>query len=745
MSELSRADAIRERLSHLELTPVFSRDQRPSKRLLLALALYAALLAVPLLWARTAADIAVGMTARADLVSRVAFDWQPSAADNHPVFHEIILDEWTENVVSSLEQLLYLARNADADDLVKRVSPLIKINRDTADSIRDYAASPALRQDLLEPLRAVLARRFYRHGVIRADDYDHIKKREILRIFNQHGEPERDVLLNADEMPLIAGQLAPDLRKAFGDYLTAVPPEARPALVEVLTQILARNPTLIYDAALTRAADRNARAHTRVAADRLLVVRGQRLSRDDFGKIVAERQAWRATQKLWRRAAEAAAVVALVFLLVLTYTHLFYHRVGNYHRAHRLFGAGVIALLVTVIACVEMHSGVTLHLTPIGVLAGFIALSCGAGAGTLSVMFFCLLLIAAGTRQFEALAMFMAGGAAFALRLPPQRFRMGMTKNALFSAFIGIATGWLYTFSVGAVAVKFSGWEDWLDAGLILTRGAWAAASWLVSLVIILLLLRFAKRLFGVTNNIILQDYQEHPLLNKLKAFAPGTYSHCSVVSVLAEAGARAVGANETLCRIACMYHDIGKLMKPQYFSENEQGFSRHDTLSPYMSNVIIISHVKDGVEMARLHNLPPEIIDVIAQHHGTTNTEFFLRRAEEERAAQEKMRIEMKIDGPAAAAVERWLFRYPGPRPQTIEAAIIMVADSLEAASRSLGKPSPARLRELVQKIAYGKMQNEQLDESGLTFAELRRAMDAMTSLLISTTHSRVSYDKKK
>jgi hypothetical protein len=216
--------------------------------------------------------------------------------------------------------------------------------------------------------------------------------------------------------------------------------------------------------------------------------------------------------------------------------------------------------------------------------------------------------------------------------------------------------------------------------------------------------------------------------MRRLIIEAPGTYAHSVAVANLAETAAEEIGGNSLLARVGAYYHDIGKINKPEYFTENEsQKGSHHNRLTPMMSTLIIVAHTKDGIELARDYNLPPVIIDFIPQHHGTSVIEYFYREALE------------KAKG--SVEVPRDHFRYTGPKPQTKEAAIVSIADSVEAASRSLADPTPARLQNMVHGIVTQKLIDEQLDDSNLTFVELKRVEDTFLLVLSGIFHGRIAY----
>jgi len=217
-------------------------------------------------------------------------------------------------------------------------------------------------------------------------------------------------------------------------------------------------------------------------------------------------------------------------------------------------------------------------------------------------------------------------------------------------------------------------------------------------------------------------------ILRRLALEAPGTYHHSMVVGSLAEAAAEAVGANSVFCRTAAMYHDIGKLTKINYFVENQTAGNRHDSLSPRMSALVIASHVKEGIELAKEINLPQEIVDIIPQHHGTKLITYFYEKAK------------MNHD-PELGEVSEDEYRYPGPKPQTKEAGIIMIADAVEAASRTLDDPSPARLKGLIRQIIDYIFLDGQLNECDLTLRDLEKIAQSFQRVLMGIHHQRVSY----
>ncbi|MFH0763094.1 MAG: HDIG domain-containing metalloprotein [Candidatus Omnitrophota bacterium] len=255
-----------------------------------------------------------------------------------------------------------------------------------------------------------------------------------------------------------------------------------------------------------------------------------------------------------------------------------------------------------------------------------------------------------------------------------------------------------------------------------------------VSSIIVIGVLPVFEWLFKRVTNISLLELADfgHPLLQRLVMEAPGTHHHSLIVGNLSDAAASSIGANALLARIGAYYHDIGKLQKPEYFSENQTPQqSKHDTLTPSMSKLVIMNHVKEGVELAKKYKLNPFIVDFIQQHHGNSLVFYFYRRALEELEDTQ----EVKEEG----------FRYPGPKPNTKEAAIILLADSVEAATRALKDPVPPKIAEVVHRVINNKFIDGQLDECELTLKDMEEISKIFIRILSGIYHSRVTYPENQ
>ena len=261
--------------------------------------------------------------------------------------------------------------------------------------------------------------------------------------------------------------------------------------------------------------------------------------------------------------------------------------------------------------------------------------------------------------------------------------------------------------------------------------------------------LPFLEKLFKTTTNITLLELTDynHPLLRKLQLLAPGTFHHSVMVANIAERAAEDIRANALHCRCAALYHDIGKMVKPEYFIENQRhGANPHADISPSMSAIVIKSHVREGVEIAREYRLPRIVIDVIEQHHGTGLISYFFHKAKKACSDRTGALMTSGMDAcplppPDTREVDESIYRYDGPKPRSREAAILLLADSVEAASRSLKKVTPQTVEELVDAIVDDRIADGQLDDCPLSFREVQRLRSSLKKSLINCLHQRVEY----
>ncbi|MCB0638487.1 MAG: HDIG domain-containing protein, partial [Lewinella sp.] len=287
--------------------------------------------------------------------------------------------------------------------------------------------------------------------------------------------------------------------------------------------------------------------------------------------------------------------------------------------------------------------------------------------------------------------------------------------------FLSYATGYLGLSLVKEGSLQEIDWSvyTWIFLNVFLTLLAYP-------------LIPLLERVFGFVSPITLVELSDmnRPLLRQLALRAPGTLQHSLQVGNLAEAAARRIGADPLLVKVAALYHDIGKTQNPEYFIENQSGYNPHEAHDDLESAQIIIGHVTEGVRMARKAGLPPLLIDFILTHHGTTRTEYFFRNYRNEHPEE---------------AVDENLFQYPGPRPRSKEETILMLADSIEAACKSLKEPTQEELFDLIDKIVDGKVRSGQFEDSRISFQELEQCKRVFRQIMKSVHHVRIAYPDEK
>jgi putative nucleotidyltransferase with HDIG domain len=336
--------------------------------------------------------------------------------------------------------------------------------------------------------------------------------------------------------------------------------------------------------------------------------------------------------------------------------------------------------------------------------------------------------------QLQGIGLFLtmfSGAAVCCFSLQDIRTRMKLLEVSALTATAVFVT------SLSSVYLNFRG-EPPGWAVVLQGSGYHACAAFLAGL-LVQSLLPLIEKIFHVATSMTLLDYSDanQPLLRKLAMEAPGTFSHSLLIGSISEAAAEAIGGNGLLCRVGAYYHDIGKMNKPRYFAENEMGSaSKHKELSPAMSQLIIVGHVKDGVEMAREFGLPNVLLQFIEMHHGTTLVEPFYHEAKKK--YEEPTAVGRKPIEPPPTESE---FRYAGPKPKSKEAAIIMLADAVEGAVRSLTEVTLGRVETVVHNIAMRRLQDGQFDECDLTLRELSQIETSMSKSLTAHYHGRIAY----
>ncbi|MCD6575257.1 HDIG domain-containing protein [Candidatus Aerophobetes bacterium] len=333
------------------------------------------------------------------------------------------------------------------------------------------------------------------------------------------------------------------------------------------------------------------------------------------------------------------------------------------------------------------------------------------------------ILFAFSSGEFQLLPVWFCGGMAGVYGASIIHHRTDITRVGFWVGVVNIS-------SFGGVGLleNFSSMEPFFGV-------LWGLGSGIFSSILVNITLPYFETYFGITTDIRLLELADlnHPLLHRLSIEAPGTYHHTITVASLAVAAAENIGANPLLARVGAYYHDVGKVTRPHFFYENvrmKEGDDYHSRVSPNLSSMIIISHVKDGVELARIFRLPQVVIDIIAQHHGTSLIAYFYRKALLEKKGKEP--------------VNESDFRYPGPKPRTKEAAIVMLADSVEADFRFSSGKSSKEIKERVQKVIDNKLKDHQLDEADLSLRDLNLIAEAFVRVLTGLSHTRKRYPEE-
>lgn len=508
-------------------------------------------------------------------------------------------------------------------------------------------------------------------------------------------------------------------------------------------------PTFRYDPSATAtdqaaAAEMVAPVKRRSPVGQVIFTRGEVLDRAKYELYQAElKQYLRSlsdpqrgeTWKLWLRRGGLLMAVASITLALAGYTGLFCPRIRR--NPARMVGAAALlagALAASAAATATSPGLAALTVTTPAVLVGVIltiaydrrvALAFGSLHGVMT----CLVL----DQSVGMFAVIVTGLAATAWTLGELRdrnvlFRMGVITGVAMAATTVIMS--LIERPIGVEVLN----ETLVDAAL-------AGAGALLVAGATLFFLPTIERVFDITTGMTLIDLRDpkHPLLRELQQRAPGTYNHSLNVASIAESAADAIGADSLLTYVGALYHDCGKMNKPEYFVENQgAGPNKHDKLSPAMSLLVVVGHVKDGLELAREFSLPRNIQHFIESHHGTTLVEFFYHRARQraEQAAKAAGDEELERQIP-----DEFEYRYPGPKPRTREAAILMVADAVESATRSLAEPTPSRIDALVRSIANKRLLDGQFDDCDLTLRDLSAIAESISRSVAAIYHGRIVY----
>ncbi len=408
-------------------------------------------------------------------------------------------------------------------------------------------------------------------------------------------------------------------------------------------------------------------------------------------------------------------VYTLVALLPLALYLILYKR-KSWENPQQVLLLGII-LLLTGVLC-KAFSVISGLLMPVA--TGTILMAVLVGSRVAIVGSISMALIAGALAGFDVtyMGVGLVGAAVGAFSVSRMNQRFDLVRAG---ALVAAAT------SLSAIALGLLHGVGWTT---LLANAVWAAAGGVLAAIIGFGIVPFVEKPFGIASTVKMLELSNpnHPLLKRLLVEAPGTYNHSIIVANLAEAAAEAVGADGLLARVGSYFHDVGKLKRPYFFIENQFMMGNpHDKYPPSLSSLVITAHIKDGVELAREYKLPQVVTDIVQQHHGNTLVGYFYHKAKE-----------------ADDAVDESDYRYPGPTPRSKEAAIVMLADCVEAAVRSLAQPTPNRIDSMVRKIVKDRLNDGQLDECDITLKELDSVSTAFVHILSGIFHKRIEYPDK-
>ena len=715
----------------------------------LAVVGWALLAALPSIPIGSPVPYVAGFTSSFDIHSRVEFTWHDAMAESQALrnleatyawrYREEPLVQWARDTHFPIGQFLIRAAAAEFAEAEQAARELeIPGSREQLTAL--WRGVAVVRNDpayyLVNPLSEILDHELFPLGILDPARFD-LERGRTIQILR--GEASFSAMVGGDRGPTTAAHLSEILERRFRLRLSAwLPDDFKAALRDVVLKRL--KPSLVFDEAGSRAEleERRNELRTRVqtvSANELLAARGSTITPDRLAMLREEERVFRESRG-WSFTALRFFGNFALFAAMAAAMAIFFRKTGGPDNSASLGRFGVIASAS--LACVWfgywlISRSLPGTLLPLGLAIGIVAL----GINVRNAVFLTAAVSLAGLILFAGRSDVMIGnlsaGLFFTAHAARCRRRMALILVSSVSGLIGALSSVAWNFARGelqSLPELAANWPPAMNENMTpLLAAPGLILNWLACGVLVTLFLPVIERGFGITTRITLQDLLvgEHPLLRRLIVEAPGTFHHCSIVATLAEAAAAAVGADPLRARAGGMFHDIGKLVKPEYFTENEAGVTRHEHLAPSVSALIIINHVRDGVEMARTLRLPSVVIEMASQHHGDSLMRFFHHKASQ--------------SAPPGTETPRSPYLYPGPKPQTPEAGVLMIADSVEAAARSLDDSSPQHMRSLVSRLIRDRLLEGQFDECGLTMRQLSRIEDVIYRMQVSMYHTRIKY----
>ncbi len=458
-----------------------------------------------------------------------------------------------------------------------------------------------------------------------------------------------------------------------------------------------------------------------ISKDEIIIAKNQRINKDHIIYLQELLSRLDARQKEANRLffVLGASILCVIFILLGAIYFSLYHK-KTFGNLKNIVLVSLLSIFIILVSKLIVLSFASSYFIPLASVAMCLAILINYEiAGIVTVILSLFIGIITGDKLFTTIVA-MVGGMVGIYGVRQVRRRSQILTAGLL---VGIAN---------FACITAIGLLQNLSYNVFLNNALWGIGNGILSSFIVMGILPVLEYSFNITTNISLLELSDlnHPLLKEMVLCAPGTYHHSLIVGNLAEAAADAIGANSLLARVGSYYHDIGKMKNAEYFTENKiESKDKHTTLQPKMSNLIITNHVKEGIELAKKYKLNLPIIDIIRQHHGNSLTFYFYQRALEKHDENK---------------VKEEEFRYPYPRPQSKEAAIVLLADSVEAASRTIVEPTAAKIEKMVHKIINNKFIDGQLDECNLTLKDLHKIAASFIRILVGIYHSRIDYPEQ-